>query len=342
MLLEAGMASRTPYDEKPDEKISAGAIRRVLDDYFSLAPVDVTGEERGAPSVSGRQLENARLGLTGERCEWSQAQAAEERFARHALLVKLWQSIDTLPQVILRLSLCRVGWVKYVRLVRASDLLTPASVHQRQGGLCLEGLPGGGLCKNHLAPGEFTCAQHRERVAHLGQGGMTARGEVWLRKPRPDDLPPGAEAAGHEMVQGRKDVFPSYRLMAKGLEEEWDDARERQRTRSRSEPGHVTSPLAQLVHTADAARALLEQADIAPARARAELALRGNDRDERKVKYAVERAYGELRTGRGSEWLRVLLAREEPEEVRSGCPACARLVADPSAPMVARCPKHGG
>lgn len=279
--------------------VSASEIRRVLDEYARIH------DHASAPeSPTGALLETGRLGLSRgneDAAEWQRSQSTERIYQRHALLVHLWSGMSPMGRGIIRSTLTANGWEKYERMCREGDLLSMADLEKRQGGLCLEGLATGGLCRRSLEPGWSTCANHRERRGVLRRGGQTARGESYVRKALPKDFPAADPEPGWIIVSGIHLTFPSYRLLAEALGDEFDELNAIDLDLSSPKPGEAPSHRHRLYHAALFSRRLLfEESEEAMQHGQVGLCLAELRQDdgtvrERTLKRVIEGEYSRIR-----------------------------------------------
>lgn len=255
-----------PPPPRDASKPTTSDVRQVLDRYFQL---DAT---TGAQSKTGNQLEHGRLGMAPIGDAWASKNAAEDKLHTLGAIRRLWDRIDPAARVLIRLTQLPSGFQRYERICPETELLTVAEIVKRQGGLCLEGLPGGGLCKRAVVKNATTCAQHLERFPPMGKGGLTARGELFLRRATIHDFPPSraprnknprwehdhhegdeTDPRGYVVVVGQKAIHPTYAQIAEALSPDFDDTVRRRRRGS----GKSTSEAEQLVEVAVAARDLV-------------------------------------------------------------------------------------
>lgn len=178
-------------------------IRRVLEEFFNLRST-----LSSCPSPTGGQLERAKLGFTGKKSKYTDTSRLEKRYARYALLVKVWNTLSELEQKAIVLRYTPIGSREYLRTVHNSDLRDLYVPFHDLGGECQAVTVNGGRCRIARIAGEARCYLHRSQQAHPVTK-VTYRGEEMLYS--------SDENENYSVVRGSNPVYPTNDQIAEKL-----------------------------------------------------------------------------------------------------------------------------
>lgn len=147
--------------EKPAPRVKS--VRRVVEELFALRE-----SLHNKQSPTGHQLEDAKLGMQLESDEWVRSTRSEEKYARYAVLVRLWEKLSIPERWAMSLLYLPNGEVEYQRVVHKSELIPLyVPLADGEGGECGALKRDGTRCRNPRKPGEARChiPSHYEQQA---------------------------------------------------------------------------------------------------------------------------------------------------------------------------------